>query len=112
LTEMLVAAGVDPVISMLSTPPATRPLSDKSLSRFRKRCYEYEKTTGVDLFHECVCDLNRKIAKLIGDQFSRQTYGFADDRGKYPKIKPDEDCSIPVLQDLPSVSKRRKASVN
>lgn len=43
-----------------------QPLSDKSLSRFRKRCYEYEKTTGVDLFHECVCDLNRKIAKLMG----------------------------------------------
>ena len=41
-------------------------MSDKSLSCFRKRCYEYEKTTGVDLFHECVCDLNRKIAKLMG----------------------------------------------
>ena len=27
--------------------------------------------------------------KTDGDQFSRQTYGFADDRGKYPKIKPD-----------------------
>lgn len=26
-----------------------QPLSDKNLSRFRKRCYEYEKTNGIDL---------------------------------------------------------------
>ncbi len=43
-----------------------QPLSDKSLSRFRKRCYEYEKETGIDLFHNCVRDLNDKIAKLMG----------------------------------------------
>ena len=55
-----------------------QPLSDKSLSRFRKRCYEYEKTTGVDLFHECVCDLNRKIAKLMGMSTSKVAYYALD----------------------------------
>lgn len=43
-----------------------QPLSDKTLSRFRKRCYEYEKETGTDLFHDCICDLNNKIAKMMG----------------------------------------------
>lgn len=42
-----------------------QPLSDKSLSRFRKRCYDYENTTGIDLFHDCICNLNRKIAKMM-----------------------------------------------
>ncbi len=43
-----------------------QPLSDKTLSRFRKRCYEYEQETGIDLFHDCICDLNHKLAKLMG----------------------------------------------
>ena len=43
-----------------------QPLSDKTLSRFRRRCYEYERLNGVDLFHDCVCDLSGKIAKMMG----------------------------------------------
>lgn len=42
-----------------------QPLSDKSLSRFRKRCYDYEKLFNVDLYHDCVTDLSSKIAKLM-----------------------------------------------
>lgn len=42
-----------------------QPLSDKSLSRFRKRCYDYEKLYNVDLYHDCVTDLSSKIAKLM-----------------------------------------------
>lgn len=42
-----------------------QPLSDKSLSRFRKRCYEYETETGIDLFKDCVKDLGTKTAKLM-----------------------------------------------
>ena len=42
-----------------------QPLSDKSLSRFRKRCYDYEKLYNVDLYHDCVKDLSCKIAKLM-----------------------------------------------
>lgn len=42
-----------------------QPLSDKSLSRFRKRCYDYEKLYNVDLYHDCVKDLSSKIAKLM-----------------------------------------------
>lgn len=42
-----------------------QPLSDKSLSRFRQRCYDYEETTGVDLYHGCVTELAEKTAKLM-----------------------------------------------
>lgn len=42
-----------------------QPLSDKTLSRFRKRCYDYETLYGVDLFHNCVKDFSNKIAKLM-----------------------------------------------
>lgn len=42
-----------------------QPLSDKSLSRFRKRCYDYEKLHNVDLYHNCVTDLSSNIAKLM-----------------------------------------------
>lgn len=43
-----------------------QPLSDKTLSRFRKRCYDYEALHNVDLFHDCVADLSKKIAKMMG----------------------------------------------
>ena len=39
-----------------------QPISDKTLSRFRKRCYDYETLHGVDLYHDCVKDLSHKIA--------------------------------------------------
>ena len=42
-----------------------QPLSDKSLTRFRQRCYDYEETTGVDLYHGCVTELAGKTAKLM-----------------------------------------------
>ena len=43
-----------------------QPLSDKTLSRFRKRCYDYENLHNEDLYHECVKDLSSSIAKLMG----------------------------------------------
>lgn len=43
-----------------------QPLSDKSLSRFRKRCYDYESLKGIDLFHDIVTDLGSKTAKMMG----------------------------------------------
>lgn len=43
-----------------------QPMSDKTLSRFRKRCYDYESTHGIDLYRDCVKDLSGKIAKLMG----------------------------------------------
>lgn len=42
-----------------------QPLSDKSLSRFRIRCYDYETLHGVDLYHDCVKDLSLAIAKMM-----------------------------------------------
>ena len=42
-----------------------QPISDKTLSRFRKRCYDYETLHGVDLYHDCVKDLSDKIAKIM-----------------------------------------------
>lgn len=43
-----------------------QPLSDKTLSRFRKRCYDYEKLHNVDLYHDCVKNLSGTIAKIMG----------------------------------------------
>lgn len=43
-----------------------QPLFDKSLSRFRKRCYEYEYNHSVDLYRDCVKDLSGSIAKIMG----------------------------------------------
>lgn len=42
-----------------------QPLSDKTLSRFRKRCFDYENLHKVDLYHECMNDLGDKIAKMM-----------------------------------------------
>lgn len=42
-----------------------QPVSDKTLSRFRKRCYDYETLHGVDLYRDCVKDLSDKIAKIM-----------------------------------------------
>lgn len=42
-----------------------QPISDKTLSRFRKRCYDYETLHGVDLYHDCVKNFSSKIAKIM-----------------------------------------------
>lgn len=42
-----------------------QPLSDKSLSRFRKKCYDYEQLHGIDLYHDLADELNGKIASLM-----------------------------------------------
>lgn len=42
-----------------------QPLSDKSLTRFRQRCYDYEQLHGIDLYRECVKDLGKTSAKLM-----------------------------------------------
>ena len=43
-----------------------QPLSDKTLSRFRKRCYDYETLHNKYLYHDCVKDLSASISKLMG----------------------------------------------
>lgn len=48
-----------------TTSCAEQPLSDKTLSRFRKRCYDHESVYGVDLLHGCMTGLGEKIAKLM-----------------------------------------------
>lgn len=42
-----------------------QPLSEKTLSRFRKRCYDYETLHNIDLYHDCVNDLSSSIAKMM-----------------------------------------------
>lgn len=42
-----------------------QPISDKTLSRFRRRCYDYEAAYGIDLYHDCIKDLSEKIARLM-----------------------------------------------
>ena len=42
-----------------------QPLSDKTLSRFRKRCYTYELATGIDLIYETITGLSGEMAKIM-----------------------------------------------
>lgn len=43
-----------------------QPLSDKTLSRFRRRLYDHERETGEDLFRDCVRELAASIAAVMG----------------------------------------------
>lgn len=42
-----------------------QPLSDKTLSLFRKRCYTYELATGTDLIYETITGLSGEMAKIM-----------------------------------------------
>ena len=42
-----------------------QPISDKTLTRFRLRCYDYEALHGIDLYHGCVTELAEVTAKLM-----------------------------------------------
>lgn len=42
-----------------------QPLSDKTLNRFRRRCYTYELEHGTDLIHETVKELSAEMAKIM-----------------------------------------------
>ena len=48
-----------------TTSFAEQPLSDRTLSRFRKRLYEYEIETGKDLMKEEILSLSGAIAKMM-----------------------------------------------
>ena len=48
-----------------------QPLSDKTLSRFRKRCYDYETLHNKDLYHDCVKDLSASHCKTDVGQILR-----------------------------------------
>ena len=48
-----------------TTSFAEQPLSDKSLQRFRRRCYAYERECGNDLMHTCIISLSKEIAKVM-----------------------------------------------
>lgn len=43
-----------------------QPISDKTLTRFRQRCYDYERLHDIDLYYDCVTDIAAKSAKLMG----------------------------------------------
>lgn len=53
-------------MALHTTSYVEQPLSDKSLSRFRMRCYNYEKTYGIDLYHDCVTGLAEASARMMG----------------------------------------------
>lgn len=49
-----------------TTSMKEQPLSDRTLSRFRKRCLNYETMTGRDLVKESVVSLSEQIGKVMG----------------------------------------------
>lgn len=52
-------------LALHTTSYDEQPISDKTLTRFRQRCYNYEELHGVDLYHDCVTDLALHTAKLM-----------------------------------------------
>lgn len=57
-----------------------QPLSDKSLSRFRKRCSDYYNKTGIDLIHNCIVSLASEInCQSHEDNGAHQAHGLDDD---------------------------------
>lgn len=42
-----------------------QPISDRTFSRFRRRCITYETETGIDLIHETVKELSEEMASLM-----------------------------------------------
>ena len=42
-----------------------QPISDRTISRFRRRCLTYETETGIDLIHETVKELSEEMASLM-----------------------------------------------
>lgn len=43
-----------------------QPFSDRTFSRFRKRCLDYEAEKGVDLIHTCIAGLAQEISDFMG----------------------------------------------
>ena len=65
--EMVENLMLDPRLqyALHTTSYQEQPLSDKTLSRFRKRCYDYEALYNIDLYHDCIKDLSTNIRKLM-----------------------------------------------
>ena len=65
--EMVENLMLDPRLqyALHTTSYKEQPLSDKTLSRFRKRCYDYEALYNIDLYHDCIKDLSTSIRKLM-----------------------------------------------
>ena len=49
-----------------TTSMEEQPLSDRTLSRFRERCLNYEIITGRDLIKECILNLSDQLDKVMG----------------------------------------------
>lgn len=65
--EMVENLMLDPKLqyALHTTSYQEQPLSDKTLSRFRKRCYDYEALYNIDLYHDCIKYLSTNIRKLM-----------------------------------------------
>lgn len=48
-----------------TTSFAEQLISDKTLSRFRKRCHDYESAYGIDLLHDCITSPAAQIIKIM-----------------------------------------------
>lgn len=52
--------------ALYTTSFEEQPFSERTLSRFRARYLAYETQTGIDLIHNCVTNLAKEIATVIG----------------------------------------------
>ena len=52
-------------VALHTTSCAEQPISDRTLSRFRERCLNYQRETGMDLLHDTMRDLAGVLADLM-----------------------------------------------
>lgn len=52
-----------------------QPLSDKTLSRFRNRCYNHELTHGEDLIHDTITELSGRLINIKHKDGDGKFYG-------------------------------------
>ena len=46
-------------------PAGEQQLSDRTLGRFRAKCYAYKQETGIDLLHETIQSLSNEMAESM-----------------------------------------------
>ncbi|MDO4515368.1 MAG: transposase [Lachnospiraceae bacterium] len=52
-------------VALHTTSYVEQPMSDRTLSRFRERCLNYQRQTGIDLLHNTIRDISNILADLM-----------------------------------------------
>ena len=88
-----------------------QPVSDRTFSRFRRRCLTYETETGIDLIHDTVKELSGEMAALmkLNDRMKRMdSLMVASNMRKFGRMElwVPRSCRIPLTRMQLTVKKR------